>query len=190
MAAKTKPALSWMELDALAPAAVDEAMGRRIVAVYAGAKDLHVRNLCLRLLYDKRFEVLEGFFEQAFRKERHLDMRVRALRGLAQFRDENALVGPLAKISESLRKLAVNTPYAYQTYECILGKDALPYLVARYGYACLQEALTLAQANYDAMPEAFKGHFTIGEDGKPIALRSPEESKRILSDFWAAQSAP
>ena len=115
MAAKRRPALSLDELEALAPEAVDEAMARKIVAVYSQAKDLYVRNLCLRLLYDQKFDFLEDFFDQAFRKERYLDMRVGALRGLAQFRDEKALVGPLAKINASLRKLAISTPYAYQT---------------------------------------------------------------------------
>lgn len=47
-------ALSSVELEALTPEAVDEAMVRRIVGVYSAAKDPYVRNLCLRLLYDQK----------------------------------------------------------------------------------------------------------------------------------------
>ncbi len=187
MAAKKELVLSLAELEALSPETVDEQMARKIVAAYASARDIYVRNLCLRVLYDKPLRFLEEFFDQAFRKERYLDMRLMALRGLAQFRGEQALVGPLAKINESLRKRAISTPYNYQEYECLLGKNALPYLVSRYGYACFRETLAIVQTNYDAMPDAFKGHFTIGEDGKPVSLRSPEETKRMLHEFFATQ---
>jgi len=186
MAMKKKPALSTAELEALAIETVDEPVARKIMTVYAEAKDLYVRNLCLRLLYDRPFGFLEDWFDRAFRRERYLDMRVLALRGLAQFRGEKPLASLLAKINGSLHKRAISTPYNYQEYEGLLGKNALPYLVGRYGYACLQETLALVQRNYDAMPNALKGHFTIGEDGKPISLRSSEETNRMLNEFFAA----
>jgi hypothetical protein len=187
MSTKPSPSLPLATLEALAPEQVDEPTARTLVEAYAAAKDLYVRNLCLRLLYDKTYAFLGDFFHMAFRKERYLDMRVLALRGLAQFCGEPALAGMLAKINEILRKRAVTTPYNYQEYEVLLGKNALPYLVGRYRYACLAETLGIVRANYDAMPDAFKGHFTIGEDGKPINLRTPEESKRLLDEFWAKQ---
>lgn len=191
MAAKKHPAaLSVTELEALAPETVDERMARKIVTVYAGAKDSHVRKICLRLLYDRPLGFLEDFFDQAFRRERYLDMRVHALRGLSQFRSERALAGPIAKVNEILRKRAASTPYNYQEYELLLGKNALPYLVGRYGYAGFRETLATVRANYDAMPDAFKGHFTVGEDGKLIVLRAAAESTRMLEEFFAARGLP
>lgn len=182
--------MSLAELEALAPETVDERMARKIVTIYAQAKDVYVRKLCLHLLYDHPLGFLEEFFDKAFGRERYIDMRVHALRGLAQFRGEQALVGPLAKVNESLRKRAISTPYNYQEYECLLGKNALPYLVGRYGYGCFRETLAIVQANYDAMPDAFKGHFTFGEDGKPVRLRSPAETSRMLDEFFSVQRAP
>ena len=108
------------------PEQVDEPTARTLVEAYTAAKDLYVRNLCLRLLYDKTYAFLEDFFEKAFRKKRYLDMRVLALRGLAQFRGEQALAGMLAKINEILRKRASQHPTTGYTLRHTVRRSIVP----------------------------------------------------------------
>jgi hypothetical protein len=43
------------------------------------------------------------------------------------------------------------------------------------------------EKQYDDMPNAFKGHYTFDEDGNFIELRKPEESKKIMNDFFASK---
>ena len=78
-------------------------------------------------------------------------------------------------------------PYNYQEYELLRGRNALPYLVERYGYACLRETLEQVDRQYDAMPEAFKGHFTVDDDGEVVTLREPGASSALIRQFFACQ---
>ena len=39
------------------------------------------------------------------------------------------------------------------------------------------------------MPEAFKGHYTLDEDGKLIELRNPNEVKEMLNNFFASKNS-
>ncbi|GHS86750.1 hypothetical protein FACS189487_01600 [Campylobacterota bacterium] len=159
-----------------------------IINIYSKTKDLYIRNTCIKLLNNKENSMLKSFFETAYKKERYLDMKINALRGLAHHISENEIKTLLIKFSETLKKRKETTPYNYQEYELLLGKNALPYLYKRYSYKCIKETLQIVQTQYNEMPEAFKGHFTIDEDGNTIILRSAEETSKMISDFFKEQN--
>ncbi|MCP9747042.1 hypothetical protein EGI24_10075 [Lacihabitans sp. CS3-21] len=54
----------------------------------------------------------------------------------------------------------------------------------KYGYSCFKETLEQVNKQYNAMPEAFKGHFTTDENGESVMLKKPEEIKTIMDKFW------
>ena len=54
----------------------------------------------------------------------------------------------------------------------------------KFGYKCFNETLEQVNRQYNAMPEAFKGHFTTDENGESVMLRKPEEIKAIMDKFW------
>jgi hypothetical protein len=155
-----------------------------IINIYSKTKDLYIRNTCLKLLYNKENTILKGFFEMAYKKERYLDMKINALRGWARYITENEIKKLLIKFNETLKKRKETTPYNYQEYELLLGKNALPYLYEKYSYECIKATLEITQNQYNEMPDAFKGHFTVDEDGNSVKLRSPEETNRMIADFF------
>jgi hypothetical protein len=155
-----------------------------IINIYSMTKDLFIRNICLKLLYNKNNVLLKAFFEMAYKKERYLDMKINAMRGLIHYIAEDEIGKLLIKFNETLRKRKETTPYNYQEYELLLGKNSLPYLYEKYSYKCLKETLEIVQTQYNEMPEAFKGHFTVDENGNTIALRSPEETNKMITDFF------
>jgi hypothetical protein len=155
-----------------------------LISIYDSTKKLDLRCQILKLLYDFDFEKLKDFFANSYKKERYLDMKICALRGLSNFIKENEVTKLLLKFNEILAKRAENTPYNYQEYELLRGKNALPFLVEKYGYTCFVETLEQVNNQYNAMPNAFKGHFTIDENGEAVFLKTPEESKDMLEKFW------
>ncbi|MGV7106101.1 hypothetical protein [Flavobacterium sp. U410] len=152
--------------------------------IYKSTKQLDIRNKILKLLYDFDFVTLKEFFSNAYKKERYLDMKIYALRGLSNFIGEKEIAKLLEKFNLTLAKRQETTPYNYQEYELLKGKNALPFLVKKYGYSCFKETLEQVNKQYDAMPEAFKGHFTTDENGESVMLRKPEEIKTIMDKFW------
>lgn len=54
----------------------------------------------------------------------------------------------------------------------------------KYGYACFIETYEQVNRQYNAMPEAFKGHFTTDEVGEIISLRKPKKVKKMMDNFW------
>ncbi|AZA73744.1 hypothetical protein EG358_08250 [Chryseobacterium indoltheticum] len=50
----------------------------------------------------------------------------------------------------------------------------------------IEEKETLEQVNiqYDAMPDAFKDHYTVDETGEIVMLKSHSETKRIMDKYW------
>ena len=163
---------------------IDEDSAHVITAIYNGTKQQYYRNLCLKLLYNKPYRILRDFFAKAYKRERHLDMKLLSLRGLAQFADEEEIAILLKKFNVNLGKRAEATPYNYQEYELLLGDNALPYLVDRYGYACFQETLAIVLAQYKSMPDTFKEHFTIDADGNVVPLRLLKESREMIENFF------
>ena len=152
--------------------------------IYNSTKQLDIRNKILKLLYDFDFATLKEFFSNAYEKERYLDMKIYALRGLANFVEEKEIAKLLEKFNQTLTKRQETTPYNYQEYELLKGKNALPYLVEKYNHICFIETLEQVNRQYNAMPEAFKGHFTTDENGESVMLRKPEDIKTIMDKFW------
>lgn len=186
-ALKPKSASIRTALFELDPTAITEVNFRHLVRIYNSTKQLDFRNRILRLLYDCEFAELHDFFKAAYKKERYLDMKAYALRGLAQFETEKEIATLLKKFNQTLAKRQETTPYNYQEYELLRGANSLPYLTKRYGYACFEQTLQQLNQQYDAMPDAFKGHFTIDELGNPVRLRAANEIKKQLEDFWESQ---
>ncbi|TWE07169.1 hypothetical protein FB481_104255 [Pseudomonas sp. AG1028] len=174
-------------LFALESTQIDEQGAVYLVALYTSSKQLDVRKQILKLLYDFDLQALDGFFALAYRKERYLDMKIYALRGLAQRSEEKQLQQLLEGFRQTLAKRQHSTPYNYQEYELLRGRNALPYLVERYGYACLRDTLEQVNQQYEAMPEAFKGHFTVDENGTLITLREPGASSAMIRQFFASK---
>lgn len=158
-----------------------------LTRIYSGTKHLDIRNKILRLLYDFEFSELENFFNAAYKKERYLDMKIYALRGLSKFISEIEIEKLLQKFNQTLSKRQQSTPNNYQEYELLRGENSLPYLVEKYNYNCFKETLNQVNEQYNAMPEAFKGHFTIDENGEFVSLRTPEESSIMIKDFFNKQ---
>lgn len=152
--------------------------------IYNSTKQLDIRNKILKLLYDFDFATLKEFFSNAYKKERYLDMKIYALRGLSTFIGEKDIAKMLEKFNQTLAKRQETTPYNYQEYELLRGKNALPFLVEKYGFNCFKETLEQVNRQYDAMPSAFKGHFTTDENGESVTLRTPQETKIIMDKFW------
>lgn len=155
-----------------------------LIHIYNATKNLSFRNKILKLLYDFDFAELKDFFSNAYKRERYLDMKLHALRGLSRFVTEKDVAKLLEKFNATLVKSQETTPHNYQVYELLRGKNALPYLTEKYGYHCFKETLTQVNKQYDAMPEAFKGHFTTDENGTIISLRKPGEAKAIMEAFY------
>lgn len=155
-----------------------------LTEIYRATKQIDYRNKILRLLYDFSTPELRSFFEAAYKKERYLDMKVYALRGMAQFSAEKEIEKLVSKLKISLAKREETTPYNYQEYELLRGKNALPYLAEKYGYACFQELLTQVNEQYERMPDEFKGHFTADENGEFVPLKTPEESSKLINSFF------
>lgn len=158
-----------------------------LTRIYSATKQLDLRNKILRLLYDFDFPELKVFFDSAYKKERYLDMKIYALRGLSQFISEKEIEKLLQKFNLTLLKRQKTTPYNYQEYELLRGQNALPYLVEKYNHNCFKATLNQVNNQYNEMPEAFKGHFAIDENGEFISLRTPEESAQMIKDFFNKQ---
>jgi hypothetical protein len=157
-----------------------------LARIYSTTKQLDIRNKVLRLLYDFDFPQLKDFFDSAYKKERYLDMKIYALRGLSQFISEKDIEKLLHKFNLTLLKRQETTPYNYQEYELLKGQNSLTYLVEKFNYNCFKETLNQVNKQYNGMPDAFKGHFTIDEKGQVVSLRSPEESSKMIKDFFKA----
>ncbi|UTN02138.1 hypothetical protein L0669_12510 [Flavobacterium bizetiae] len=163
---------------------IDNDNSVHLTRIYSATKQLDIRNKILRLLYDFDFPELKIFFDSAYKKERYLDMKIYALRGLSQFISEKDTEKLLQKFNLTLLKRQETTPYNYQEYELLRGQNSLPYLVEKYNYNCFKETLNQVNDQYNAMPDAFKGHFTIDKNGEFVSLRSPEESSKIIKEFF------
>lgn len=163
---------------------IDKDNSVQLTRIYSATKQLDIRNKILRLLYDFDFPELKNFFDGAYKKERYLDMKIYALRGLSLFVSEKEIEKLLLKFNLTLLKRQETTPYNYQEYELLRGLNALPYLIQKYNYNCFKETLNQVNEQYNAMPDAFKGHFTIDENGEFVSLKNPEESSKMIKEFF------
>ncbi|MGE8433378.1 hypothetical protein [Chryseobacterium joostei] len=155
-----------------------------LIRIYTTTKQLDYRNRILKLLYDQTHPKLHSFFELAYKKERYLDMKIYALRGLALFSEEKEMEKLVNKLKGTLAKREQTTPYNYQEYELLRGKNALPFLVEKYKYTSFKDLLQQVNEQYERMPEAFKGHFTTDENGDIVQLKMAAESSKMMRDFF------
>lgn len=158
-----------------------------LIKIYKTTKQIDYRNRILKLLYTHNSSDLQEFFEGAYKKERYLDMKIYALRGLALFSNEKYIEKLVNKLKLILAKREETTPYNYQEYELLRGKNALPFLVGTYNYNCLKELLQQVNEQYERMPDAFKGHFTTDENGEITNLRTPAENSKLITAFFNQQ---
>lgn len=159
-----------------------------LINIYYSAIQMNIRYRVLKVLYDFDFINLKEFFTNAYKREQYLDMKIYALRGLANFIGEKDIAKMLKQFNKILLKQHVSNPYNYQQYELLRGKTTLPYLVAKYNYNCFKETLEQVNKQYDSMPDAFKGHFTTDENGELVLLRSNEEIRNMLDNFYREES--
>ncbi len=153
--------------------------------LYANVKELSIRNKLLQILFDYYQYDLKDFFLQAFKRERYLDMRLAAIRGYSNFASETEVNKLMEKFIGILIKRPENTPYNYQEYEYLRSACGLPFLINKYGYSCFVKAYEKVEEQYHAMPDAFKEHYTFDVKGNFIELRTSEETKKMLDDFFA-----
>lgn len=154
-------------------------------AHYLTSKDVFSRNQILyALVLTCADRDLKDFFLAAFKKERHVDMRLVALRGYTHYASEEEVIPLMTKLSDIIKKLPAHTRYPYQEYEMLRSQFGLPYLVAHYGYACFIQASEQLNAQYDAMPDLCKGFFTLDAQGLHIQLLPPAEAKERLGKLF------
>jgi hypothetical protein len=155
--------------------------------IYFKLIDTALRNKILGSLMHNEFG-LKQFFLDAYKIERYLDMRLKAIRGLANYATEAEMEQIVEHFLKLLMKRPENTPYNYQEYEFIRSACGLPYLIKKYGYSCFVKALIQEEKQYNEMPDAFKGHYTFDEDGNLIELRNSEEVKEMLNNFFTSKN--
>ena len=166
---------------------IDEVNAVFVTGIYNRSKLPEIKSKALRLLYNKPFPFLKDFFDSAFKKERYLHMKLLAMRGLSQFLPEKEIEQLMNKLNLTLSKRPLTTPYNYVEYEWLKGKNLLPYLRERYGYKCFEDCWDLVSKQYEEMPLAFKGHFTVDANGDIINLLSPDQSKWMIQRFFESQ---
>lgn len=172
---------------ALSPNDVTEETANYITAIYLNSKLQEIRHKALALLYDKGYATLKTFFFTVYKKERAMHLKLLALRGLAQFVAEDEIKALLKPFNATLQKWPQTTPYNYTEYEMLRGANALPYLIKRYGYTCFIETMHIIETQYNALPAAFKGHFSVAESGDIIQLRNPDQVAKLIADFFRQQ---
>ncbi|HNX59828.1 MAG TPA: hypothetical protein PKK43_12065 [Spirochaetota bacterium] len=153
-----------------------------IVRIYSGSKNIELRYRIIKLLYDRKDGILKDMFMAAFKRERYLDMRICAIRGLANFLPEPEISKMMLKLIEILKKRKETTPYNYQEYEMLKGKNAIPFLVAKYGYASFREFNEVLNAQYEEMPDCFKNVFAVDEYGEAKVLRNDDAIDRFFEN--------
>ncbi|WP_373233281.1 hypothetical protein [Cohnella sp.] len=158
-----------------------------IEALYFKLKNIALRNKILYCLIRCNELELKEFFQKAYKKERYLDMKLLAIRGLAHYASEEEIGKIMDHFIKILIKRPETTPYNYQEYELIRSAFGLPFLIKTYGYPCFETAFQQVEKQYHDMPEAFKGHYTFDEDGKAVELRSPTKAKQMMQHFFATQ---
>ncbi len=160
-----------------------------LIDLYDSTKDMFTRNqILVALVLCGRDPELEGFFLTAAKRERHLDMRLTAIRGYAAYATEAEVIPLMAKFTTDLARIPEHTPLAYQVYEILRSAFGLPYLVDRYGYECFTAALAQVEAQYQDMPEGARGIFTLDAWREPVVLKTPDQAREGLDEALRAIS--
>ena len=157
---------------------------KQLMEEYFQENDISERSETLRqLLCDMPADAKE-FFRAVFKKERYLDMKLRAVRGYAAYATEEEVADLMKKLFELLKKRPDKTPYNYTEYEPMRSVFLMPYLLEHYDYACFRTFHLQLEEQYNAMPACFKNIFTLDESGNVCAIREKAEIEQSWKDFW------
>lgn len=152
--------------------------------LYFKVKDISLRHKLLLVLRDIYNSQLGEFFQKAYKKERDLEMKLIAVRGLVKYVEENEIRKIMNHFMKILIKRLEHTPYNYKEYEYLRSPSGLPYLIKEYNYNCFHQVLEQVEKQYEAMPFQFKNHYTYDENDNIVELRSPDETNQIIEDFF------
>ena len=92
------------------------------------------------------------FFQFAYNREQYLlDIKILALRGLAQFITEDEITKLMKEFNETLeKKSSSKNPNYYEEFELLKRRNALPYLLRKYKYKCFNTSLEIMSKNYNS----------------------------------------
>jgi len=152
--------------------------------LYFKVKDISLRHTLLLVLRDIYNSQLSEFFQKVYKKERDLEMKLIAVRGLVKYVEEHEITKIMNHFMKILIKRPEHTPYNYKEYEYLRSPSGLPYLIKEYNYNCFHQVLEQVEKQYEAMPFQFKNHYTYDENDNIVELRSPDETDQMLEDFF------
>ena len=152
--------------------------------VYFKLKDISLRHTLLLVLRDIYNSQLSEFFQKVYKKERDLEMKLIAVRGLVKYVEEHEITKIMNHFMKILIKRPEHTPYNYKEYEYLRSPSGLPYLIKEYNYNCFRQVLEQVEKQYEAMPFQFKNHYTYDKNDNIVELRSPDETDQMIEDFF------
>lgn len=155
-----------------------------LMGSYFQEKDISKRNEILKQLLCNIPDDAKDFFLQVFKKERHLNMKLSAVRGYAAYATEKEVSVLMSKLLELLKKIPAHTPYDYTEYEPMRSVFLMPYLIKHYDYECFHVFSEQLEKQYNDMPDCFKNIFTLDEMGNAYSLRDTEEVRQSWNVFW------
>lgn len=156
-----------------------------LVQLYGLLKDIPCRNFVLQTLVLRDNGKLREFFLYSFKRERYLHMKLNAIRGYANYATEHEVETLMSKFTEILTKRPLTTPYNYEEYELIRSKFGLPFLIKKHKYKCFIDSYEQEEKQYQAMPDAFKGYFTLDEKGNVVNLMTFEQIHKKMDAFFS-----
>ena len=155
-----------------------------LMETYFHEKEVSERNEIIRqLLLDMPVNA-KDFFLKVFKKERYLDMKLRAVRGYTVYATEEEVSTLMNKLLELLKKRPEKTPYNYTEYEPMRSVFLMKYLLKHYNYECFRVFDIQLEKQYNDMPDCFKNIFTLDELGNVCTIRDKEEVEKSWQDFW------
>ena len=161
-----------------------EKQHEHLMETYFHEKEVSERNEIIRqLLLDMPVNA-KNFFLKVFKKERYLDMKLRAVRGYTVYATEEEVSTLMNKLLELLKKRPEKTPYNYTEYEPMRSVFLMKYLLKHYNYECFRVFDIQLEKQYNDMPDCFKNIFTLDELGNVCTIRDKEEVEKSWQDFW------
>ncbi len=155
-----------------------------LMETYFQEREVSERNEIIRqLLLDMPVNA-KDFFLKVFKKERYLDMKLRAVRGYTVYATEEEVSTLMNKLLELLKKRPEKTPYNYTEYEPMRSVFLMKYLLKHYNYECFRVFDIQLEKQYNDMPDCFKNIFTLDELGNVCTIRDKEEVEKSWQDFW------
>lgn len=155
--------------------------------LYLTLKEISLRHKILLTLRDLYNSQLSEFFQEAYKKERDLEMKLIAVRGLTKYVEEDEISKVMNHFIKLLMKRPEHTPYNYKEYEYLRSPSGLPYLLEKYNYNCFHQVLEQVEKQYEAMPFQFKNHYTYDENDNIVELRTPDEMDQMIEEFFKKQ---